>query len=386
MMDENTMEQVPQMMKPTPVNTEPEIKQEERVELPIPEEPKQEEAPKKPMSPEQEEVLKLMASDKKFVAVRQIMELQNKVNEAATIKDVAIGRISSVIPDDKFSILEARACMLDEQKIANLDMKKEEDWQKVLEVYTFEDGSKIHFSNEPDTKDIKCREMHRDYLLYIKRVKEETEKYEKFEKETREEIDKLYKQLDEVIGEEEGAKIRNYATFADYYRDWIVECLKRDDLSDTLRDHLQKTLDADNRGIELKFLSNEIREMIKKRGNTSSIRWGFNNNFPKTAESAAAVLAHKFAKYNYHLAFNKFYDIETRALGFEDDKHNNLFMFLLFRYIKYHYERFDNFWMITLGEVITQLGFLLKPKEDRPESSIEFEKNVREILDLVINH
>lgn len=382
------MENTPEMKKPTPitnepVSTEPKV-MEEHYQPQLSEEKAKK--PKLELSPEQKEIASLMASDHKFVAVRQIMELRNRVSEAGAIKDNAINRTKSMIPDDKYTILEARAMNLDEDELLKLDMKKEEDWQKVLAVYSFDDGSKIHFSNEPDTKDIKCREMHRDYLVYIRRVRIETEKFEKFEKDTQAEIDKLYEELDNIIGKEEGEKIRNYATFADYYRDWIVETLKREDLTENVRNRLNKTLDADNRGVRLDFIEMEIRNMLKKRKDTSSIKWGFRNNFSNTAEAATAVLAQRFAKYNFHLAFNKFYDLETRVLGFEDAKYNNLFMFLLFRYIKHHYERFDNYWMITLGEVVTQIGFLFKPKENRPASSIEFEKNVKNILELVINH
>lgn len=378
------------MKKPTPVVAgEPHV--DEAVasgQIPVPpEEESEQEAPNIERTPEQQELFNLMAADKKFIAIRQIMECRNKVSEAGAVKEAAISKVHSMIPDDKFSILESRAMALDDKAISELDMSKEEDWQKVLAVYTFEDGSKIHFSNEPDTKDRKCREMHRDFLLYIKKVKVETDKFNEFEKKTKEEIDELYKQLEEVIGEDETKKIQDYATFADYYRDWITEVLKRDDLSDTVRRQLEKTLDADNRGITMDFLKQNLEDVIQRKGSADSIMYGFKNNFVAVGESASKILATKFAKYKYHLSFGKFYDIETRVLGYpEDTKYKNLFMFLLFRFIRHNYEKFDSFWMITIGEILTQLGFLFKSEEERPASSKEFEKNLREILDMVIEH
>lgn len=383
------MSEAPEMKKPTPVTDVPvDTTPAEEQQLPIP--PKEEEAaPKQPIerTPEQQELLKLMASDKKFVAIQQIMECKNRVSEMSAIKDAATSKVHSMVPDDKFSILESRAMTIDDEKFAALDMHKEEDWQKVLAYYSFEDGSKIHFSNEPDTKDFKCREMHRDFLLYIKKVRVETEKFNEVEAKTKEEIDKLYEQLDEVLGEEDAKKVKDYATFADYYRDWIEETLKRDDLSDVVRKQLTKTLEADNRGISLDFLKVEITELIKRRGSVDSLMYGYRNRFNEIGESASKILATKFEKYKYHLSFAKFYDLETRVLGFpEDTKYKNLFMFLLFRFIRHSYEKFDAFWMITLGEVLTQLGFLFKKEEERPASSKAFEKNLRDLLAMIIDH
>lgn len=343
--------------------------------------------PERHLTPEQQEIYDLMTSDKKFVAIHDIMQIKNKLNEISAVKEHAIEQVKSMIPDDRISLLEARALALDKDALINLDMEKDADWEKVKSIYTFEDGGMIHFTNEPDTKIKKVREMHRDYLIYLKSIKEETAKFEIIEKESKETLDKLYKELDEAIGEVESAKIRQYSAFADYYRDWIKESLKRDDISDQLREQLQKTLDADNRGIDLEFLKKEIRELISRKGNADSLRYGYHNNFVETARKATAVLASKFSRYNYHLSFIKFYDLEKRL--FPDkygEKFNNLFMFIIFRFIKANCGKLDKFWMITIGEVVTQLGFLFRDESERPESSKEFVKNFQEVMDLVVDH
>lgn len=337
------------------------------------------------LTDEQREIYDLMHSDKKFVAIHDIMQLKNKISEISTVKEHAINQVKSMIPDDRVSLLEARAMALDSDALMRLDMTNDADWKKVQEIYTFEDGGMIHFTNDPDTKVTKVREMHRDYLIYLKSIKEETAKFEIIEKESKESLDKLYKELDEALGEAEAAKIKNYTAFTEYYREWLINSLKRDDLSDTLREQLQKTLDADNLGISLDFLKKEIRDLITRKGNADSLLWGFKNNFVETARKATAVLASKFARYNYHLSLMKFHDLETRL--FQDkygEKYNNLFMFIMFRYIKANYGRFDKFWMITIGEVVTQLGYLIKEGIERPATSEEFSKNMQEVLDLVI--
>jgi len=339
------------------------------------------------LTPEQQEVYDLMTSDKKFVAIHDIMQIKNKLNEISAVKEHAIEQVKSMIPDDRISLLEARAVALDKDALINLDMEKDADWEKVKSIYTFEDGGMIHFTNDPDTEIKKVREMHRDYLIYLKSIKEETAKFEIIEKESKETLNKLYKELDEAIGEAESARIKQYSAFADYYRDWIKESLKRDDISDQLREQLQKILDADNRGIDLEFLKKEIRELISRKGNADSLRYGYRNNFVETARKATAVLASKFSKYNYHLSLIKFYDLEKRL--FPDkygEKFNNLFMFIIFRFIKANCGKFDKFWMITIGEVVTQLGFLFRDESERPESSKEFVKNLQEVMDLVIDH
>lgn len=362
-----------------------EIKNDDTVEVDV---TKPEEIPGRPeLTPEQQEVYDLMRSDKKFVAIHDIMQLKNKVNEIRTVRDYAVNQIKTMIPDDRISLLEARAVSLDKDALMRLDMSKEEDWLKVQKVYTFEDGGMIHFTNDPDTKVTKVREMHRDYLVYLKTVKEESAKFEAIEAESKEALDKIYSELDEVLGEVEAAKVKNYATFAEYYREWINESLKREDLSDALREQLQKTLDADNRGIELEFLKKEIRELISRKGNADSLLYGYRNNFVETARKASAVLSSKFSKYNYHLALVKFYDLEKRLFPEQyGEKYNNLFMFILFRFIKANYEKFDNFWMITIGEIVTQLGLMMKEEPNQPSSTKEFLKNFHEVMQLVVNH
>ena len=340
-----------------------------------------------PEHPEQVELIKLMQEDKTFVAIQNVMQVKNQISKIETIKDHAISRVKGMLPDDKISILEARAMNLDVDKVLALDMKKDEDWKIIKDIYTFEDGSMIHFTNEPDPKEVKAREMHRDYLVYLQRIRVETEKFDQYEKTVKAELDKLYAEMDEVLGETEANKVRNYASFADYYREWIIKTLAREDISDEIRNQLQKILDADNRGIELKFLRDEIERLIKRKGGTSSLMYGYRHNFQEMARKATAILLQKFSRYNYHLAFNKFFNIEERFFKDEiGEKYNNLFMFILFRFIKFNYDKFDNYWMITIGEIVTQLGFYSREASERPESNKEFTKNLRELLLLVINN
>lgn len=339
------------------------------------------------LSPEQKEIYNLMKNDKKFIAIHDIMLLQNKIKEMETVRDYAMGQVKTMMPDDNISILEARADMIDKESVIKLDMSKDEDWKKIEEVYTLDNGDMLHFTKNPDLNNIKIREMHRDFLIYLKTINEETAKFNVIEKEHKEAIDKLFKELEEILGESEVEKIRNYASFADYYREWINNSLARDDLSEGLRNQLQKTLDADNRGVDLEFLKKEINELIARKGDAKSLKFGYKNNFSDICRKVNAILAQKFSKYNFHISFAALFDIEKRV--FPDtygEKYNNLFIFILFRFIRANYEKFDNFWMITIGEIVTQLGFLLKEESERPESSKLFQKNYHEVMNLVINH
>ena len=335
----------------------------------------------------QQEVEKMIRADKMFVAVRQIMEVKNEINKVEAVKTEAIDRVRMMLPDDKLSILESRAVYLDPEAIGKLDMNKEEDWQKVKAVYTFEDGSMIHFTNNPDPDDIKIREMHRDYLVYLRKIDEETKKFEAAQSKIKGELDQLYKELDEVVGAENAEKIRNYASFSDYYREWIKEQLAKEDVSPKAKEYLQKVQDADDAGINLQFLFDEIEKLVRKKGNSDSLFYGYRNNFNTVAHKAGSVLASKFSKYNYHISFTRFWDIESKHFQHEiGEEYNNLFMFIMFRFIKSNYEKFNNFWMITLGEIVTQLAYLAKNPDERPESNNEFRENVVKLLKYVIEH
>lgn len=337
------------------------------------------------LDPDKQAMYELMKSDKKFVAVQGIMQLKNTIKKMETVRDSASDNIKSMLPDDKVSIVEARVDDLDLEALDKLDMRKEEDWQKVKDVYTV-DGQLIEFATKPDSDKIKVREMHRDYLTFIKKFREESAKFDQIEKEYRESMEKLDKELEEAIGEEEAKEIRKYSSFAEYYLDWIDNTLAREDISDNIRSNLQKIKDYDTMGIKLDFLKNEIIRLKDKTGNTQSLLWGFRNSFAEIAEKVNDILSTKFPKYGYHLSFAKFYDIEKTYFKDEiDEKYNNLFMFVLFRFIKNNYNMFNNFWMITIGEIVTQLGFLARPVEERPKSSAEFVENVKQVVKLAAN-
>lgn len=336
-------------------------------------------------SPEQIEIIKLMEEDRTFVAVRGIMAAKNKIEEIRTVKDTAVRKVRAMTPDARVSIIEARAKALDAEAVGKLDMKNEENWKKIQECYTFDDGTVLHFTNEPEIKDVKFREMHRDYLLYLKSIQDETEKFDVYEAKLTKEIDDEIAKFGELLGEEEADKLRNYADFADYYRQWITNVLQRDDISPLARQKLEEIVKSDNAGISLDFLIKEIQDLIGRKGNASSLLFGYRNNYVEVATKAEKILTTKFAQYKYETAMTKFFDFEKRFFP-EYEKYNNLFMFILFRYIKANYEKFDSNWMITIGEILTQLGFLTKPETDRPPCSKEFEEAFRTVMSLVINH
>lgn len=341
----------------------------------------------KAQSPEQKEILNLMKTDQTFVAVRNIMATKNKIEEMRSVKDAAISKVHAMTPDARISIIEARAKDLDAEVVGKMDMKDDKNWETIKECYTFEDGSILQFSNEPEgkEKDVKIREMHRDYLLYLKKLNEETEKFNVYEQKLMNDIEKSIDDFGQIVGEAEAEKLRNYADFADYYREWITKTLERKDISPLARTALEKIVNADNEGISLKFLIDEIKDLIARKGNSESLLFGYRNNYAEVAAKADKVLKTKFAQYKYDAAMSKFFDFEKRFFP-EYAKYNNLFMFIIFRYIKSNYEKFDTNWMITIGEILTQLGFLTKKEEDRPACSKEFEESFRAVMSLVINH
>lgn len=344
-----------------------------------------EEALDEARTPEQKEILNLMKNDKTFVAVRQIMEVKNEMMKVTSLRESAMAKVNAMCPDQNLSIVEARAATIDVEKMKNLDMTVAENWIKVKEFYTFEDGSMVHFTNTPDSDDIKIRELHRDFLIYLKSIKEENEKFDVYEQKMRADIKNLEDEFESIMGEEAAAKLRSYRDFADYHRQWIASTLERDDISPETRKQLEAIVISDNAGITLEYLIKEIKTLIERRGDAKSLLHGYRNNYVEVATKAEKVLSTKFAKYRYEIQMRQFFDFEKRFFP-EYEKYNNLFMFILFRYIKANYEKFDNNWMITIGETLTQLGFLTKPEENRPECNKEFEEAFRTVMSLVINH
>lgn len=338
------------------------------------------------LPPENKELVDLMNADRTFVATRQIMMARNQINQIASVKDMALNKVNSMCPDARLSIVEARASVIDLDAMKALDMRKEEDWAKILECYTMEDGSIVAFSGDPDLNDLTTREMHRDFLVYLRSIKEENEKFEIVEKKLNAEIDELINNFEDIFGEEEAQKLRNYKDFTEYYRVWIGKTLEREDISDAARAMLTKIKKADDDGVNLEYIIKDIQAQISKKKDSGSILSGFNRSFLDVAQRAKKILGSKFAKYKFDAALETFYDFEKRAFPGEYDDYNNLFIYLLCRYIKYHHETLDNNSMITIGETLTHMGFMLKEEKDRPESAKDFADAVRDLLDLVITN
>ena len=337
------------------------------------------------MSPGDRQLAEEMAMDAGFVVTNSVMKLRNEMASIKAERDRAMNKLKTMCPDDRYSILEARVMETDIEALAKLDMKKEEDWQKVLDIYTMEDGGVISFSLDIPETDIKYREMHRDYIIYVNSVNTETAKYNAVEAKVTAEIEEIFKEYAELVGEEEAAKARNVSYTAQYYRMFIEKLLSREDLNTDLKEKLLEYKEADHDGRTLRPIIEEIEKLLKKRnGDASSIIYGFRNNFIAVANAAKRALDAKFKKYNYSFALENLHDFEKRAFPGEFDDYNNVFIFLLMRYIKANYEKFDNKNMYTIGEIFANMGFLLRPVEERPDTVVEFEQSVRKLLGLVI--
>lgn len=336
------------------------------------------------VAPEVKELQDLMTQDKTFVAVRQIMTLQNNFEQVRTTRQQAIAKANALCTDERISAVEARAMTIDEEALMKLDLKDKDAWEMVLAYYTFDDGV-VTFTNNPDVKDLKIRQMHRDYLLYLKHIKEETEKFDIYEQKMQKDIENFMKEFEEACGEEEAAKLKDYASFTDYYLQWIKKLVERDDVSDKCKAFARGVLDAEEAGITLNFLLADIRKLIDRTGSTSSLLHGYSHNYREVATKADKILKAKYAKYKYDVQMGQFYDYEKRFFP-EYEKYNNLFMFIIFRYIKYRYDALNNNNMITIGELLTQMGLMAKPKETWSENTKRFEEAYRAVMSLVINH
>ena len=87
-MNENTEEKV----NNTEVKTTPEVTKNETIDA-------LEEAAAGARTEEQKEILDLMKADQKFVAIRQIMEVKNRVAQVQAVKEEAVSKIHTMCPD-----------------------------------------------------------------------------------------------------------------------------------------------------------------------------------------------------------------------------------------------------------------------------------------------
>jgi len=322
--------------------------------------------------------------DPEFVVTRNIIAMQNELNAMRGARDHAKNKLLAMCPDSRMSIIESRVNSADIDAIAKLDMTKDEEWEKVHRFYVMDDGSEVHFSAEPDTKDKMYREMHRDYLVYLRKTHDETVKFEAYETQAMAEIESLSQELDKMIGIEDSAN--RFKSIGELYRKKLTALANDENVPVNARTKINSIIDAMNDGLSLRKIIEEVRSLIARKGDASSLKYGYRSNFFPVAQRAGKILATKFAKYNYHIQFQNLDKFEERTLDGRYKEYTNLFMFILFRYIRSNYEKFGNREMIVLGEIITQMGFMLRAPEQRPETNKEFEKHYIELMELVINH
>jgi len=336
------------------------------------------------MPEEERYVYEKVNLDPEFVVTRNIIAMQNELAGMRAARDHAQHKLTAMCPDSRMSVVQARVLNADIEAIGKLDMTKDEDWEKVHRFYVMDDGGEVHFSVEPDTKDKMYREMHRDYLVYLRKTHDETVKFEEYEAKAMAEIESLSLELDKLVGIEDSAN--RFKSIGELYRRKLTDLAADPNVPEKARVKVNGIIDAMDDGIRLTKLIAEVKTLIAKKGDASSLKYGYRSNFFPVAQRAGKILATKFSKYNYHMQFQNLDKFEERVLDGRYKEYTNLFMFILFRYIRSNYEKFGNREMIVLGEIITQMGFMLREPVQRPATTAEFEKHYIELMELVINH
>ena len=337
------------------------------------------------LTPDQEIGLMLNAMPE-YQFQSKIIDANSKLDEVRGVRQLASDKIKTMCPDDTSSVLMARATVLDLKTLESLNMHSMNDWMKVKEVYTCEDGRVIELAANPKDE-IRYREMHRDFLCFLKSYDEESKKFAVVEEKYNQDIAKAeaefdaYRTANNLNIVDESSK---FVSRAEYYQKTLAALSAREDISPETKTRIDEILHWSENGVGLTLLIEEVRGLIKKRGTASSIMHGYRNSYQSVAVQVEKVLRARFGKYNLVYGLSKFGNAEEQFFP-EYKEYNNLFMFILFRYIKYNYERFNNNHMIMLSEIITQLGYLKHQETDRPESSKQFAEAVRTMLSLVIN-
>lgn len=326
----------------------------------------------------QDEIDRSILQDRTVLAYSTMLAAKNQLADLHNLKDAATERLKTMCPDDHFSAFEARVALLDIDAIGKMDMHDEVSWMKVKEVYTFEDGM-MHFSAEPKEDDIKYREMHRDFIVYIRKYNDETAKFEAADAQYKKEIEAIEEKYKDVFTSPDSL---GFKSMSDFYRQHFYKLLKDDRLSDKAHAYVQRVVDATEHGISLEVFIDEVHKLIDKRGDASSLLKGYRTNYLTIAQQVDKILRTRFAKYRLHLNFVKFYDVEKRFFP-EYEKYNDLFMFVLFRYIKHNYEKFTNDDFLMISEILTQIGYLKHPVEDRPADNAKFIENFHTLMDLI---
>lgn len=199
-------------------------------------------------------------------------------------------------------------------------------------------------------------------------------------------LTKLRETFSTQVSEEDKLIIASPDELEKFTMDFYKAKLEDDSTPDDFRKSIEETIKWTNYAYTLDPIKAVVEQIIKVKGTTKSICYGFNNRADKVVESAKKICTELGITY----PFSIIQGAEDKLLGKEYEKHKHLFGYLLSWYIKYRGRDLDRYEKIFVTQVITIITQIVQhindPKESNPTNDIrsKFLPGYKELIDLVV--
>lgn len=302
---------------------------------------------------------------KEFLNVMKSMEIRSLINNLGHQHREMMNKILYMLPmgiEESKIVMARLGDMTDEM----IDKLSDSDIEKILTI----DGVVVgKFTEPPDGTTI---DYKRDVLKLVAATKLEVEEKD----EVIELLEEKYKEItDDHI---ESIVIRK--DFDQYVLDYYTKQLNRTDITDTLRERLLQTQTMLLSSRTLEPLKVSLYKQLEERG-TKSLLEGFRTRKVDMMDSATNALMAFGMKFPFQLMVN----MEELLFGEEYKEYNNLFIYILARYI--HHQKAEDLMnqLPFISTLITNLVTIHRDIDTLDEEFIATRTNaIRDILDKII--
>lgn len=311
--------------------------------------------------------------DEVFFRVIRGMEIRSLINQYNNQRQFMTNKLLAMLPMDleDSKIIMARIADMTKEEIDNLT---EESITEILTVDPEKGIAGLFTIPEvDDSSDFDMLEFKKSILSLFGATKEQMDDIAQM-------IGKLEEQYNEFVNDE-AKEIIEADNFDEYTLQYYTECMNDESIEQEKREHAAKLAQA----IQYVFTVEPIRESIigqlTTKGNRSLLE-GRRRHMTTMIETATKILEEHKVEFPFQLVMN----LEETLFGSAYKEYNNLFVYIIARYVKFHKESLNHYVITFIHMLMVNLVTIMRNHETLPKEYLSKRlDSIKDLIDLVIN-
>jgi len=334
---------------------------------------------------ESEEFNKLSDIDKKFAYVQRGIATVHSINTIETqIRNLSLN-IHSCIPDatlEEVKIISSRCDDLNPNELNDLSMGFIQQLL-TIEGKTFKFVCPDSFKSKMpmDINELDPLNFNRSMIMTLKTASENVATWNAWK-------DKLHRAYDDKVSDEVKKIISSPDNMEDYLNEYYNQKINDETVPQEVRDRIKETLKWNDYAYTLEPILENIKHVIRKSGNATSIIYGYRNNAKVTIADANKICKEKNFTFPPHVLSSS---IETKLFGEKYKDYEYLLPYLVARYIKYLGVNMTAMQKVFVTQLFTIMLYIIRGDEVDNGGRVKriterFSPALEELLETIINH